>query len=245
GLVTDLEFTSVNPVSPHYLDRCNKKIACFDELASKHKFKVPNWKEFNLNRDDIDREFAPKIEEWDTIRDFWDKMLWNLSFWSLSYCSFAPYIDPWSMSDNPKEATIRTQNITPGVFKQRERLFQKYFGLSFHDIFKHPTFEWDVKYNYIDYSQIYTEFLIEKIYPACNPFNHLSSDIIDERASYYKKDRNAVDREMNPERHMPAERMRIFYNQKFGEGRHESKYGPVTRNESAAAPWSWDSFRYK
>ncbi len=241
---TEKDFILVNPISPYHIKKIERKIEKFEELASANKFKVPNWTELKFNLDDIDREFETDIQKWDRIKTIWDKLLWDLSFWSLSYCSFAPYIKPWSLAKNPVESTIKTQNTNPGLFQERERLLQKYFELSFMDIFKHPSFQWDVKYNYIGYSQEFIEFLIEKIYPQCKPFNHLTSEIIEIRASFYKKDKNSFDKESNPESHLPAERWQIFYNNKFGEGRYESKFGLIEKSDSKATPWNMSTFKY-
>lgn len=245
GLITELEFTEVNPVSPYHLEKAKEKIAKFDELAQKQKFNVPNWKELSLAQDDIDRKFAPDIAKWETIKRWWEDLIWDLSFWSTSYLEYAPYIEPWSMSDDKHKAVKRTQDTTPGIFREREKLFNKYFGISFIEIFKHPTFQWDVKYNYLGYSQEYIEFLIEKIYPECKPFNHLSSELIEQKEYYHQKNKDDQEREGNPESHFPAERMRVFYNSKFGEGRHESKYGPVVKNNSVATPWNYETFKFK
>lgn len=245
GLVTEKEFMEVNPLSPYHIKEIDEKIATFDELSQKQKFNVPNWKELSLAQDDIVRKYQPDIIKWDTIKRWWDDLIWDLSFWSLSYVPYAPYIDPWVKSADPPKAVKRTQDTTPGIFREREKLFNKYFDLEFHDIFKHPTFEWEIKYNYFGYSQEYAEFLIEKIYPECKPFNHLSAELIQQKEYFHKKNREDEEREGNPEGHQPAERMRIFYNKKFGDGRFESKYGPIAKNDSVAAPWNWETFKYK
>ena len=173
-----------------------------------------------------------------------DQLLSDLSFWSLAYCSFAPHLEPWLLAKDSVAATIRTQKTVPGIFKQKERLLEKYYGIKFHDIFKHETFKWAVKYNYIDYSQEWLEFVIEKIYPECKPFNDLSNQLIEERASYYKKDKLSVDRQANPERNVPAKRLSEFYDNKFGEGRYRSKFGEIDEIDTASKPWNWDTFKY-
>lgn len=240
-----LEFTKAMAVSPFHIQKEERKLAKYEELASKNKFNQPNMKELSYEHREIDRELERPMELWGTITDRWDDLLWDLSFWSLSYCSFAPYIKPWALAKDPVAATIRTQKTAPGVFKQKERLFEKYFGLKFHDIFKHETFEWAVKNDFISYSQEFIEFLIEKIYAECRPFNDLSSQLISERASYYKKDRLSVDRESNPHGHYPAVRVAEFYDKKFGEGRYRSKFGEIEPVDTAAKPWDWGAFKYK
>ncbi len=239
GLETEKEFILAGPVSPYHIRKIDKKIENFDKLASAHKFNVPNWKELSNSNNDIDREFELDIIKFDKIAQMWDKLIFDLSFWSLSYCSFAPGIKPWSLSANPREAVIKSQKITPGIFRERLKLTEKYFGMSFPEILNHESFKWAVEYNYISESQEYVEFLVEKILPECQPFNDLSSSIISEREAFYKDNK-----EGNPLSHMPAEQQQIFYNNKFGEGRYQSKYGNIIENDSKAAPWNMAAFKY-
>ncbi len=244
SLEVEKEFIVTTPSSSYHIRVIDEKIAKFDELANANKYKVPNWTELKFALEDIEREHENEIQKWDNIKDRWDDLLWNLSMWSLSYCSFAPYIQPWSNAKDPVAATKKTQHTGPGIFKEKEKLLQKYFGIGFYEIFKHQTFLWEVKYNYIDYSQEYTEFLIEKVYPECQPFKHLTNDLIEQRASFFKRDRNAQDREGNPESHFPAERLKEFYDKKFGAGRYQSKYGEIEKSESVAKAWNLNSFKY-
>ena len=236
-----LEWESVSAVSKFHIEREEEKIKVFDDLSSKQQFNVPNWKELSFAIEDVNRLYEPKIIKWNTIKEAWEALLWDLSFWSLSYCSFAPYIEPWSMSKDPKKAVKKTQDITPGLFKERLRLFEKYFGMSFMDIFKHETFAWEVKYGSLDYSQEYTLFLIEKVFPACKPLEHLNSDIISEREAFSKPE----DRTGNPESDMPGKRQQQHYDAQFGAGRFASKYGNIEPSLSKAAAWDWSTFEYK
>jgi hypothetical protein len=201
-------------------------------------------KELQWAIDDVRREFEPDIIKWDKTKEMWESILDNLEFWSLSYCSFAPRIPPWSLAENPVEATIFTQNTGNGIFPERLKLWKRYWGFDFMDIFKHETFAWEVKHHHFAYSQIFTEFLIEKIFPQCKPFNHLSKELIKEREAFYPYGGNR-DTEMNPLLHLRGERFRDYYNNKYGAGRYESKYGPIEHNDSAAQPWNWESFKYK
>ena len=241
GLETEKEFILAGPVSPYHIQQIEKKLTKFDELAAKHKFGVPNWKELNMAINDIDREFEPQIIKFNTIKKMWEKLIDDLSLWSLSYCSFAPHVFPWDQLPPPevKEAIIRDQKITPGIFKERLKLSEKYFGMSFPNILQHESFKWAVKYNYIDYSQEYLVFLIEVILPECKPFNDLSQDIINKKETLYKDKKQG-----NPERHFPAIKLRVFYDAKFGEGRHESKFGTIAKSDSNAKPWDIESFKY-
>lgn len=241
---TEKEFVQVNPASPFHLLKMDKKLACFDELANNNKYKVPNRSELKFAIQEAEREFEPEILKWIQIQNLWNKILSDLSMWSLSYCTFALYLKPWNMTKDPVAATVFTQNTGPGIFREREKLLMNYFGLNFYDIFKHPSFLWSVKYNFNEYSQEFVEFLVKNIYPECKPFTYLSNDLIEKRAWFNCNNGNALDREGNPESHYPAERMKSFYNQKFGVGRYESKYGVILQSQSKAKAWDLNNFQY-
>ena len=246
GLVYNLDFAEAIPANPFYIEIAKRKIESFDKLASGNRFKVPDISELHYLHDDIDREFEPKIRKWDSIKRIWESMISDLFEWSLSYCHFAPEIEPWSLAQNPKEATLFDQNVTPGIFKEREKQLQKYFGMSFMDIFKHPSVEFEVKMNYFDFSQEIIEYLIEEVYPHCRPYNHLPDEIIKKRGMFNSYMRSPGDLELNPELHLPNHRLRDFYNSKFGEGHFESKYPVAEKNANAfAKPWDWETFKYK
>ena len=154
-------------------------------------------------------------------------------------------IEPWKDAKNPVEATINTQNTYNGIIPEREKLMQKYFGISFMDIFKHEIFKWEVENHHLVYSQEFVVFLIEKVYPNCKPLNHLPKEIIKERETFYGYG-GKPDREINPSLHLRGKRWSQYYNNKYGEGRFESKYGAYEVNKNAkAAPWDWKNFQYK
>ncbi|MBN2728535.1 MAG: hypothetical protein JXR53_04860 [Bacteroidales bacterium] len=240
-----MNFAQAMMVSPLHIEKERRKLKAFDDMAAKNKFNVPNTRELSLVNDDIDRELEPQIKKWDKIKRYWENLLWDLDFWSLAYCSFAPFIEPWSMAPNPKQACIDTQKMRPGVFKEREKLFQKYFGLSFHDIFNHETFLWEIKSNYLGYSQEYIEFLVLEVYDHCKPFNDLPQEIITKRGNFSMFGPNKIDREMNPEIHLPNRRLQAYYDSYFGEGRYASKYDIAPVPKTAAAPWNLDTFKLK
>ena len=108
------------------------------------------------------------------------------------------------------------------------------------DIFKLPSFEWQVKHYTQDYSQEYVEFLIEKVYPECKPFNKLPANIILQREAMYKDKK-----ESNPETYLIMENFKKFYDGKFGEGRFVSKFSIPEKPECNAAVWNFENFNYK
>jgi hypothetical protein len=163
----------------------------------------------------------------------------------LAYCSFAPYLKPWVLAPNPKQACIDTQKMRPGIFREREKLFKKYFGLSFHDMFKHETFIWEVNSKYIGDSQEHIEFLALEVYDQCQPFNDLPQELIKKREASHYAGPNKQDRESNPESHIPNHRLQAYYDSVFGEGRYASKYDISEPSKSVAAPWNLDTFKCK
>jgi len=240
GMLFLLGMTEALPASPHHIECEKQKLELFDRLAAASTIHVPNSDELNFGIRRIDHRFESMKIEWDEIKSRWEDMIYDLYIWSLSYCPFAPQVQPWSLSENPREAVIRTQKTQPGLFKQHEKLFQKYFGLGFLDIFKHPTFEWQVRHKFIGESQEFTEFLIEKIYPVCIPLQDMPSELIPERSAMFKNNK-----EMNPDLDKTILPMVEYYNSVFGEGRWQSKYQMPEKSKSTAAAWNWGEFRYK
>lgn len=246
GFVYGLGFAEAMPSNPFQIEVAKKKLESFDKLAADSKFNAPDISELNYLHDDIDRKFELKIRKWDRIKEIWESMLSDLYDWSLSYCHFAPHIPPWNMAVDPVKATIFDQNVTPGIFKEREKQLQKYFGISFMDIFKHETFEFEVKTSNLWYSQELIEFLIEEIYPQCRPFNHLPAELIKKRGMFNAAMKSPGNRETNPELHIPLPKFIKFYDSIYGEGRYESKYSGVEiMTDVFAKPWNWETFKYK
>lgn len=235
GLVYSLEWAEANKISPHHIDKCKKHIAVFDQLSNEQKFGVPNSKELKWATNDVDYEFEPDIIKWGNITDRWNTILDELHQWSLAYCSHAPYKDPWRMLVEPHKSREikKSKDTLSGIIKQRERLLEKYYGITFQDIFTHETFLWAVETNNIHYSKEFVEFLKDKVYPTCIPLEHMPNELISERERLSKENR-----EINPKILEPAERVRAHYDRKFGEGRYVSKFGAIESVESNAAPWS-------
>ena len=81
------------------------------------------------------------------------------------------------------------------------------------------------------------EFLIDKVYPECRPFNDLPQDAISIQERLYKEKKI-----YNPESHLPAEKIMKCYDAEYGEGRYATKFPLPIKGDSTAAPWDWDSF---
>ncbi len=235
GYEYSYEFYKAMSRCPHYIEKAKKKLELFDQLGAKSKFGIPNMDEISYGHRRIDHEFEPAIIQWENITNRWESMLWDLYDWSLAHISIAPQIQPWSMATDPIKAVKKTKDVQPGIFRQRERLFKKYYGMGFLDILKHPTFIYYIKNDFMWESQELFEFLINKVYPVIQPFQFLPQDLINERAAIYKEKREA-----NPDLHKPLFRFASFYDGKFGEGRYFSKYGKPESVVSNAKPWNWN-----
>lgn len=234
ALEYELGWAEASAVSPFHIQAAQEKLQVFDTLSAKQQVGVPNWKELQWASKDVEYKYERDQNVFYDITQRWESILNNLSTWALAHCSFAEYVDPWKLLDPSKRRpAIESDKATlPGIIKQKERLLQKYHGISFADIFEHPTFKWAVEKNFIGYSREYIEFLRNTVYPACIPCQYLPQDIISQKEAIYQGKRVT-----NPNIHVPAERAQIFYDQKFGAGRHEAKFGPISRIESNAAPW--------
>ncbi len=236
--IYELGYAEAMMNNPHEIEKRKDNIKAFDELASKSPFGVPETAELNFSYEMMERKHELNIITWDEIVNRWEALIEDLSHWSLSYTKIAPHIDPWKGARNPKQAAIDIQNIQPGLFKERARLFEEYFGLTFQEMFHHPSFKWKVEKAWITESQEFIEFLIEKVYPQCKPFNHLDAETISERQQFMDEKR-----EMNPESHIPLTRYMSFYDAKFGEGRYLTKFDAPVLNGSKAVQWNWESFK--
>lgn len=235
GLVYLLEWAEASKISPFHIAKYEKYLAVFDELSNSQKFGVPNSKELQWAINDVDYEFELDIIKWGNITDRWNTILDDLYTWSLAYCNHARSIDPWRILPEAKKTrAIQTSKDTlPGIIKQRERLLEKYYGITFQNIFTHETFLWAVETNNIHYSKEFVHFLKEKVYPSCIPLQHLPSKLIAEREGLSKEKK-----EINPKVMEPAKRVQIHYDAKFGEGIYISKFGAIETIESNASSWN-------
>ncbi|PKP05187.1 MAG: hypothetical protein CVU11_01975, partial [Bacteroidetes bacterium HGW-Bacteroidetes-6] len=90
GLLFSYNSYKAMAVSPHHNERERQILESFDSIAAKSAFGVPNSHELMYARKRIEFYFEPLIIEWDTIKDRWEDIVYDLYLWSLSYCPFAP-----------------------------------------------------------------------------------------------------------------------------------------------------------
>jgi len=232
GLVFTLEFYKAAMINPHYIDQYERQIKLFDELADRSKFKAVNILQFNLGCEKIEFELNPKIKMWESQKHYWERVIESLSHWITSYCSFAPFTQPWSLAKNPRAAVIETQECEPGYFEVKSKQLMRYHGISFQDIFSHETFRWEVTYNHLWYSMEYIQFLRDEVFPHCRPGNKPPAEIISKAEKI-----NADKKIANPEMYKVYDRNEEYFDRYFGAGYYKSKGNKTEYPVTNAAPW--------
>ena len=217
ALVYDIEWAETCYVPLPEKEMRYKILEKFDELATKSKIGMADSFEFQLARIEIEHHYDPARAKWKAITRRWEQMLDVVDYWIDSYCSFAPYVDPWKMAHDPQRAVRRTQDCNPGELKVREKIFADYFGLTWDDIFTHPTYLNEHEAYHLDYSDERIEFLKE-VYLVCKPFQHPPQELIQRAEEMYK-------RKGNPNRHIPHQRIVTMYDKRFGEGAYAKDIG--------------------
>lgn len=227
------------------IEYAKKRLETFNEIAKKSPLQIPNGDELSFQMQKIDRDYEVVKTKLNIIeQDFYSKIIGDIDMWALAYTPLAPYIEPWAViSDMEKRLAIiiRDQKILPGMIQQRLILLQKYFNMSFYDLFKTEAYKLNIL-NYEErYSQELTEFLIEEVFPICLPFQDLPQNLIDKRTQLYKENKD-----LNPEIHIMFQRNAAKYDAKFGAGEYVQRFGTLPPAiDSNARPWNWESFKYK
>ena len=172
---------------PLEVEKQEKILNVHDELASRSPFKVADSFEFGLERQRIDWEYEPLMNQWSVIIRLWSKMIENVYDWLDSFCSFAPKDERWADMRGTSYTLRnikRTQECNPGILKAREKIFREYFQMGWEDIFNHDTFQNEYDANRVWYSDETLE-LIKKAYPYCKPFEKPATDLISEAELIY------------------------------------------------------------
>lgn len=242
GIELELNWARVQALSPHKINQKQEELDLYQEMAEAAPFGVPNSKKYGYLRRKIEHRYMPLHNRWEQVVRRWEDILYTLEYWLIANSSVFPSYAPWlfipEWSEKKKIAEYY-KDCYPGFLKVKEKNLQEYFGMSFQDIFKHETFLWNVKNNYIGYSQEFVEFLMGPVYEQCIPLNHATDDLV----KTFENDFHHAGKMSDPEGHLPTARYRDFYNQRYGEGRFELKNGEVEPNGSNAAPWNLDAFK--
>ena len=239
GLVYSKGWADASRINPYNMEKAAQHLALFDELSSAAKFGVPDGLQVTLAHDKIDHQHLPAIAKWDGITNAWERIISLIETWAYAHMSFADQVFPWNTMTNPWPAIERVKATNPGEVWGRLRIFQENFGMSFHDIFSHETFEWKVKNYQLGGSQLWMETIIHKIYPQCKPGQLLDQETITEVERQYKE--NLM---VNPENHKDTDRFIGFFDSVFGEGAFEKITGQrYNYGNRPAQPWDLNTFR--
>ncbi len=237
SIVYSKSFYEAAKINPHYEKREIAFLDKWDELSAKAKFGIASVFKYNLACEVINAEIDPQIERWEKTKSYWENVLSLLCDWAMAHMSFAHQIEPWAQAPNPRAAVQETIDCEPGKLEIRLTQIQKYFELSFNDIFKHETFLWDVQWQHLWYSQEFTTFMRDEVFRFCKPGNRMPSELSTKMEKIYNEKRMR-----NPDQNKINERYRDNHNKYFGEGDFEKKYGMPKPYVCNAKSWTLETF---
>lgn len=239
GQVYLVDFAKATAASPYTIQREEEKLELFDALSTSSGTGVPDHLYYTLGCDKIDWKLKPDEARWKKIKEAWEQTIFWLDEWVMSFCSFAPSIDPWALARNPSEAVVESQECVPGKLRVWEKIIHRYFEMTLRDLFRHPSFAWDVKQHWLYWSQEYVEFLLQHIEPVCQPGNRLADETIAKAASFHMEKRK-----VNPMIGEPGRRVAACFDKYFGEGEYKRRFGVATNFETNAARWDYSKFSF-
>lgn len=222
GLVIDIKNYNASLPNARECEMRAEFLELWDSMVPDAPFGVPDSLKFSLARRKIEHRFAPSIAEWKAKWSRFETLIDTLDRWVRAHTKYAMGMDPWCpfipMGGPREKAIAYSKACDNGNFKVREELIGEYWDLDFKDIFNHETFIWEVNSHSFSYSQVYTEFLINEVYPICIPLQDPPKEIIEKCEKFYE------DKLMsNPEWYKMTIRFKECYDEQFGEGRYEEK----------------------
>lgn len=228
NLLFSLDAAKAEADNPFAIQKEEEKLNLFDKLSTASPFGVPDNLLFTLAAEKIDWEYEPEIRRWKKIKEGWRRSLSWLDEWITSWCPFAASIEPWSAARNPAAAVIQSQQCVPGMLRAWEKINKRYFNLDVQALCRHASFSWDQEKCHLAFSDEYSQFLIEQVEPACQPFKQPSPALIEQAAIMHRQQRV-----VNPNRGLPAQRYAAFFDSYFGKGEFVKRYGLTDQTEKA------------
>lgn len=189
ALINQVEELKTMVAPPLEIAKAEAKLLEYKHLASRNEFGYVEINEWNLALNKIDKQFAPQIAKSEAKYNLFCKIMNQLDDWSLSYCPFAPTIMPWVVlgdEQKSKENVAYTQATAPGIMKEYEKLLMKYFNLHLSDIYADELFVNSINSSMQERSSELIQYLINDVYPQCNPFKSLPQNLIEKRTDMYK-----------------------------------------------------------
>ena len=236
GYEYEVFMAKADPVSPYHVRKAENRLNCYNELAASSSIGIPDSLKLSLATDKSDREIEPDMIRFDRIKRHWERIINTLDGWMRANSTMAMYIDPFKTMGSEavkKKAIAMDKDCLPGELMVLMDMMNRYWSMSFEDIFEHETFLHEVNWDHIDESEEYIEFLRNKIYPICRPGQLPTNDLIAEWDEMFKGGRMN-----NPETWRPQERLQNTMDDYFGEGYYAKKFGPIVKGESNAQPWN-------
>jgi hypothetical protein len=232
-----LDAAKATSANPYLIKKEEEKLLLHKKLAAASAVNVADNLQFQLGCEKIEWLHEPDIIKWNKIKQGWEKTLFWLDEWITAYCSFAPYIEPWAAAKDPKQSVKESQDCVPGKLRVWEKINQRYFGLLAKELFRHPSFAWDVEHHWMYWSQEYTEFLVNEVLPVCIPLQQPAANLI-----AVAEKMHTDNLKINPNIHQPSLRYATFFNSYFGEGEFVKRYGETEKVNSNAPAWNQVNF---
>lgn len=211
---------------PPVINKNKNSLAKFDELASKASFGIPDSFEFQLANREIDWKWEPVIIKWRAIERRIDRIFDILADWIDSYCKFAPYDDRWASLQGmsiTKKNIRRTNGCNPGFLRERLRILNENFGISWEGIFEHEVYKFWRSRNYFSYSNEYFQLLLDT-YPHCTiedgKVKEPPKELIQLSEQLHEEKRC-----MNPNIERHRQHMIAVYDRYWGEGAYNKNFG--------------------
>lgn len=232
GLTYSHDFNVALAANPIQIERSARYLQTYRDMAAKSAFGVPQISKFNFACEVIDAELIYRENKWNACKNALEDIVSDLFNWALAHTSIAPYIEPWSLAPNPREAIERDKDCLPGMIAVRMDILQRNFGSDFLSLVRGEVIAWEIKYHWFWYSKEVTNFLLDEVLPECQPCKHLSSSLAEKMKDIYQGDRYR-----NPELHLVQERCAANFDAYFGKGEYNKRYPSNPTPPSKAEPW--------
>ena len=138
----ELELSEIMDTPP-VINKNIERLVAFDEIADNSPYRITDPIEFYLAEEVIEWKWAPEIHKWNHILRQIKKIFKTLEDWIDSYSYFAVHDYRWTVAGNinkTRRNIRKTQGCNPGIFKERLRILDECFGISWRDVEHHEVF---------------------------------------------------------------------------------------------------------
>lgn len=176
-------------IHPPMLRRSKALLNKHDELAVAASFNVPNATVFMLEHSKIIDDTEAELNKYNHIQLLWFRIFTSLHLWIDAYTKYAPTDERYaSESAAQTQHTIELfKNTWPGRIKVHEAQLLNNYQLSWDAVFNHESFDAEHRSNRFNYTDTYTRFIKEEVYPQCIPLQHPDKELIVKAEVLYGK----------------------------------------------------------